>query len=83
MVLNISSFVVCLYYKKKKKTPRGVQSIYQPIFFQYEITVSEEKLKQMKPNMAAIAEYRKKVKLYDLVLYLSTCVCSFTFHHFK
>jgi len=30
-------------------------------FFQYEITVLEEKLQQMKPNMAAIAEYRKKV----------------------
>lgn len=28
---------------------------------QYEITVLEEKLAQMKPNMAAIAEYRKKV----------------------
>ena len=31
------------------------------LFFQYEITVLEEKLKQMKPNIAAIAEYRKKV----------------------
>ena len=30
----------------------------------YEITVLEEKLAQMKPNMAAIAEYRKKVFLY-------------------
>jgi hypothetical protein len=28
---------------------------------QYEITVLEEKLAKMKPNMAAIAEYRKKV----------------------
>ncbi len=28
---------------------------------QYGITVLEEKLTQMKPNMAAIAEYRKKV----------------------
>ena len=28
---------------------------------QYEITVLEEKLAQMKPNMAAIAEYKKKV----------------------
>ena len=28
---------------------------------QVEITVQEEKLAQMKPNMAAIAEYRKKV----------------------
>ena len=28
---------------------------------QYEITVCEEKLNSMKPNMAAIAEYRKKV----------------------
>lgn len=28
---------------------------------QYEITVLEEKLAQIKPNMAAIAEYRKKV----------------------
>ena len=27
----------------------------------YEITVCEEKLNSMKPNMAAIAEYRKKV----------------------
>ncbi|XP_067017263.1 structural maintenance of chromosomes protein 4-like isoform X2 [Acropora muricata] len=31
---------------------------------QYEITVEEEKLKQMKPNMAAIAEYRKKEEAY-------------------
>lgn len=31
---------------------------------QYEITVLEEKLAQMKPNMAAIAEYRKKEELY-------------------
>ncbi|XP_033759958.1 structural maintenance of chromosomes protein 4-like isoform X2 [Pecten maximus] len=31
---------------------------------QYEITVLEEKLAQMKPNMAAIAEYRKKETLY-------------------
>ena len=30
---------------------------------QYEITVLEEKLAQMKPNMAAIAEYKKKVCL--------------------
>jgi len=30
---------------------------------QYEITVLEEKLAQMKPNMAAIAEYRKKVQI--------------------
>ena len=60
-----------------------MQSIYQPLFFQYEITVSEEKLKQMKPNMAAIAEYRKKVKLYDLVLYLSVLRVFFYFHHFK
>ena len=29
---------------------------------QYEITVLEEKLAKMKPNMAAIAEYRKKVR---------------------
>lgn len=28
----------------------------------YEITVLEEKLNQMKPNMAVIAEYRKKVR---------------------
>ena len=28
----------------------------------FEITVQEEKLAQMKPNMAAIAEYRKKVR---------------------
>jgi len=27
----------------------------------YQITLLEEKLTQMKPNMAAIAEYRKKV----------------------
>ena len=27
----------------------------------FEITVQEEKLAQMKPNMAAIAEYKKKV----------------------
>lgn len=31
---------------------------------QYEITVLEEKMNQMKPNMAAIAEYRKKVVMY-------------------
>lgn len=31
---------------------------------QYEITVLEEKLAQMKPNMAAIAEYRKKVRFF-------------------
>ncbi|XP_069103456.1 structural maintenance of chromosomes protein 4-like [Argopecten irradians] len=31
---------------------------------QYEITVLEEKLAHMKPNMAAIAEYRKKETLY-------------------
>nr|KAG5701435.1 hypothetical protein BaRGS_032767 [Batillaria attramentaria] len=31
---------------------------------QYEITVQEEKLAQMKPNMAAIAEYKKKEELY-------------------
>lgn len=31
---------------------------------QYEITVLEEKLAQMKPNMAAIAEYRKKEEMY-------------------
>ncbi|XP_027044472.1 structural maintenance of chromosomes protein 4-like [Pocillopora damicornis] len=30
----------------------------------YEITVLEEKLKQMKPNIAAIAEYRKKEEAY-------------------
>ncbi|XP_073255953.1 structural maintenance of chromosomes protein 4-like [Porites lutea] len=30
----------------------------------YEITVLEEKLQQMKPNMAAIAEYRKKEEAY-------------------
>ncbi|KAL4220505.1 Structural maintenance of chromosomes protein 4 [Mactra antiquata] len=30
----------------------------------YEITVLEERLTQMKPNMAAIAEYRKKEELY-------------------
>ena len=30
---------------------------------QFNITVQEEKLTQMKPNMAAIAEYRKKVKI--------------------
>ena len=29
---------------------------------QYKITVLEEELSQMKPNMAAIAEYRKKVR---------------------
>ena len=28
---------------------------------QYEITVMEEKIAQMKPNMAAIVEYKKKV----------------------
>lgn len=28
---------------------------------QYKITVKEERLAQMKPNMAAIAEYKKKV----------------------
>ena len=31
---------------------------------QYAITVLEEKKAQMKPNMAAIAEYKKKVILY-------------------
>ncbi|CAH1781989.1 unnamed protein product [Owenia fusiformis] len=31
---------------------------------QYEITVLEEKLAQMKPNMAAIEEYRKKEEMY-------------------
>ena len=30
---------------------------------QFAITVLEEQLAQMKPNMAAIAEYRKKVTL--------------------
>ena len=30
---------------------------------QYEITVLEEKRTQMKPNMAAIAEYRKKASI--------------------
>ena len=30
---------------------------------QYAITVLEEKKNQMKPNMAAIAEYKKKVRL--------------------
>ena len=32
----------------------------------FEITVQEEKLAQMKPNMAAIAEYRKKVRWLSL-----------------
>ena len=40
---------------------RGLSVILLMHFFQYEITVLEEKLQQMKPNMAAIAEYRKKV----------------------
>ena len=40
---------------------RGLSVILLTHFFQYEITVLEEKLQQMKPNMAAIAEYRKKV----------------------
>ncbi|PVD19075.1 hypothetical protein C0Q70_21634 [Pomacea canaliculata] len=31
---------------------------------QYKITVKEERLAQMKPNMAAIAEYKKKEELY-------------------
>lgn len=31
---------------------------------EYEITVQEDKLTQMKPNMASIAEYRKKEELY-------------------
>lgn len=39
----------------------GLSVILLMHFFQYEITVLEEKLQQMKPNMAAIAEYRKKV----------------------
>ena len=30
---------------------------------QYAITIMEEKLASMKPNMAAIAEYKKKVCL--------------------
>ena len=34
----------------------------------FEITVQEEKLAQMKPNMAAIAEYRKKVRWLSLSL---------------
>ena len=33
----------------------------------FEITVQEEKLAQMKPNMAAIAEYRKKVRWLSLI----------------
>ena len=40
---------------------RGLSVILLMYFFQYEITVLEEKLQQMKPNMAAISEYRKKV----------------------
>ena len=43
------------------------------LFLQYEITIEEEKLKQMKPNMAAIAEYRKKVNniaLFMMVIIL-------------
>ena len=41
---------------------------------QYEITVLEEKLAQMKPNMAAIAEYRKKVGAGHHYVSLSLCV---------
>jgi len=37
----------------------------------FEITVQEEKLAQMKPNMAAIAEYRKKVRWLSLIRSLS------------
>lgn len=33
----------------------------------FQITVLEEKLTQMKPNMAAIAEYRKKVDYFSPV----------------
>ena len=36
---------------------------------QYEITVLEEKLAQMKPNMTAIAEYRKKVSCFIIRMY--------------
>jgi hypothetical protein len=37
---------------------------------QYEITVLEEKLAQMKPNMTAIAEYRKKVSCFIIRMYI-------------
>ena len=40
----------------------------------FEITVQEEKLAQMKPNMAAIAEYRKKVRWLSLSLIRSLCL---------
>jgi len=41
---------------------------------QYQITLLEQKLAHMKPNMAAIAEYRKKVVLLDQ----SKCSLSYT-----
>lgn len=36
------------------------------VLYQYEISVLEEKMKLMKPNMAAIAEFRKKVRCSTL-----------------
>jgi len=39
---------------------------------EYQITILEEKMLQMKPNMAAIAEYRKKVGKENVVC---VCVC--------
>ena len=44
----------------------------------FQITVLEEKLTQMKPNMAAIAEYRKKVKLVLKKMYSLLCCCKFS-----
>ena len=48
------------------------------IHFQYEITVMEAKLEQMKPNMAAIADYRKKVESS-----LKPCCCCFVLFVFS
>ena len=57
---------------------------------QYAITVLEEKKAQMKPNMAAIAEYKKKVETstklwitnYEYILHLYIYSC-FTSHAHK
>ena len=36
--------------------------IFAPVPMQYEITMIEERMKQMTPNMAAIEEYKRKVR---------------------
>ena len=47
---------------------------------QYEITVLEEKLAQMKPNMTAIAEYRKKVSCFIIRMYWTVGLKVKSFH---